>query len=566
MSLIIPNAKQSTDATNFKSLDQSEPDSLDFEILGDTGNGVLEGCKVTSTNTAFGLNVTEGRVIVKGVHYDLGQSSLNVPSVVSLTEEKQYALVVVEIDTEGKAVAKVIADSKNVGSNPTFPASVNIDPQRGVIHLDHHVVLASILLVGGASFNDTNIVDKRVMRNTTNVSIIKQGPPSPSEGNAAPGQFYFDSDNQRGDESGLYIKTRTGSGSDDALTWKELAVAKQVELPIGGVFAWPSPKAPSSDRFLPANGQTVSTDSYPSLAEAYGETGLSFSLPDLNDGYMLKGTTGKDGKPAPGSAVGSDTVNILSDNLPEHKHAVAEHNHGMGHDHGMGHNHNMSHIHDTVNHYHSIDHLHDAKHNHKAPHVHDKSHGHFSYIPGNNPDTAKGGAHNHLVAVEQGLPWTDPPKVVNEPRAEFFGQSYGHPQAANMPSATMHTHGSGTWVQKYNFISDPGHTHQAPDAVYHSGDTKGPSNESTEDALIWALSTDEKSGTALDPSNDRPPAPATADAKPSDTADSYKGMTDETTKVVTDSALASTDLNITQGTGLSVVSKARHVVWYVRVS
>jgi len=558
MPLIIPNAKQATEGSKFKSLDQSEPDSLDFEILGDSGNGVLEGCEVSRGGGNFGLNVSPGRVIVSGVHYDVGSTDVTVASPLSATNAKQYALVVVEIGPEGNADVKVIVDDDNVGENPTFPASVNIE-DPGFIHLDHHVVLASVLLIGGAVPDDTSIVDKRAMRNTTNVSVVKDGVPGPSEDKAAPGQLYFDSSAQRGDESGLYVKTRTGSGSEDSPAWKELAVAKQVELPIGAVFAWPSATPPSdTDRFLPASGQTVSEASYPALAKAYNETG-SFKLPDLNDGYMLKGT--KSG--TVGSAVGSDTVNITNSNLPPHTHDVEAHSHDMKHTHNVDHNHGANHTHGVQKHYHNLSASLSNTHSHDVgTHYHSMNHGHPA-------STNTAGAHDHWIDTKVQSNGMD--------IAWFWGlQPTGQlstPGDWTQPMQSLHraasggTAGDALATRSFVFTPDAGHKHTLT-VSNHTGrtnqpvDSAGGNNTNTGNKKI-NFDIDSTTGSPVD-ENGNEPAPRTGESLT--TTDAHTGDTGASSMSNTGNVSSTTTVNITDSTPMDIVPKARLVVWYVRVS
>ena len=569
MSLIIPNAKQSTDGFKFLSLDQSEPDSLDFEILGDSGNGVLEGCEVAPGQASSGLTISSGRVIVKGAHYDVATTDVTVASAVSTDSDKQYVLIVVEIDTEGKAVVKAIADPSNVGLNPTFPASVNIQ-EPGFIHLDHHVVLASVLLVGSAAPGARNIVDKRVMRNTTNVSVIKNGPPGSSEDKAVPGQLYFDSKAQGGDESGLYVKTRTGSGSEESPAWKELAVAKQVELPIGAVFAWPSATALSdADRFLPANGQAVSTASYPALAEAYGEkNNSSFNLPDLNDGYVLKGTKTEPAGKAVGSVVGSDTVDITNSNLPPHTHGVKAHSHGMKHTHDVGHNHGAKHTHAVTKHYHKFSQSLTNTHSHDVgTHYHSMDHNHTVSM-------STAGAHDHWIDTKYHD--LDPP-LGRTDIAWFWGLQtsnnlstpgdYTEGKQSLHRSASYGTAGSAIPTRSYTFTPDTGHKHPLS-ITKHTGktaqpvDNEGGSNTNTGNRKIDF----EVSGTTGSPVDARGNEPAARTEESLTKTDTYTGDTGASSAASTGSVSFTTNANTTEAKSLSIVPKARLVVWYVRVS
>ena len=70
MPFIIPNATDTTSGNRYEALDQSEPDSLDFEILGARSTGVLSGCTVIAqavpTNS---VNVSSGSVMLNGTVY-----------------------------------------------------------------------------------------------------------------------------------------------------------------------------------------------------------------------------------------------------------------------------------------------------------------------------------------------------------------------------------------------------------------------------------------------------------------------------------------------------------------
>jgi microcystin-dependent protein len=70
----------------------------------------------------------------------------------------------------------------------------------------------------------------------------------------------------------------------------------------------------------------------------HGGSGNSFNVPDLN-GRSLKGTTNQG---LVGDTVGSDSVTLTVDNLPEHNHGIGSHTHTLSHTHSIDHSHSGS--------------------------------------------------------------------------------------------------------------------------------------------------------------------------------------------------------------------------------
>jgi hypothetical protein len=76
MAFIIPNAVDTTSGNKYVALDQAEPDSIDFEILGNGNSGVVSGCEVTPTTVQGGsVAVSEGAVVVNGRRYSVAANS-----------------------------------------------------------------------------------------------------------------------------------------------------------------------------------------------------------------------------------------------------------------------------------------------------------------------------------------------------------------------------------------------------------------------------------------------------------------------------------------------------------
>lgn len=344
MPYIVPNA---TDIGSlYNSLDQAEPDALDFQILGDRSTGVLnlidqttgqdlESCKVSALPVATtSISVNAGFVALKGVVYRLNKSGapivsstiVSLPSIIS--NNKRFDLVVGRL-TNG-VMEVVVLSGPESENNPTFPAS----PSRlGVLpavpthyfNPDTDVALASVYRVGGNVTTQAHIVDKRV--NVMSTTMIR-GSAVPSNSFGFDGDFYYRL-NSGPLASGLYLK-RDG-------VWVELILESDFRAanPIGAIMMWPGTVAPNATYWKECNGQTLSKTEYAELfsvlGTTYGEgTSTTFVLPDLRNKFVR-------GSETVGSSGGSDTVTLGISNLPAHSHGIGNHVHNIG-----NHTHNLS--------------------------------------------------------------------------------------------------------------------------------------------------------------------------------------------------------------------------------
>lgn len=329
MAVIIPNAGDTTSGNKYESLDQAEPDALDFEILGNAYTGVLSGCEVTSNASPNNVAVSAGTIILDGVPYTIAANpTLALPAAPS---DNRFDMVVARVS--GGTASLTVVSGDDSGTNPSFPRSVNLITGGGSpttnIFPSTDVVLAALYRSGSSSVTASRIVDKRAIRNA---GIMFQGTTSPTVADGVgTGQFYFDTSAQDGVKSGAYVKRADG-------TWASLALDVGAHFPIGGVFAWPV-NAPTPVGCVEASGQGVATSQYPALFGVYGYTfggsGGTFNMPNLNDGYSLKGATGG----TVGTTTGSDTVTLTTANLPSHRHSLNNHSHTLVHDHSISHNH-----------------------------------------------------------------------------------------------------------------------------------------------------------------------------------------------------------------------------------
>lgn len=390
MAFIIPNAVDTSSGAKFENLDQAEPDSLDFEILGNTGrSGVLSGCEVTSISSSTAVAVSAGTIVINGAPYTLSASaSLAMPTAPLGT---RFDLIVARVSSGVASLVVVQGDDDD--TNPEYPKTSNTIvgtfSATTNVNLDTDVVLAAVYRQGTQVITTSRIADKRTFQSS---AIFDQSSSAPTSViSASPvvdaGRLFYRKAAPSGTSSGVYVKGIYGE-------WYELARNIGPHLPIGAVVAWPS-KGSLPSGFIEANGQSLLTTDYPALFAAYGYThggsGSSFQVPNLNN-FSLKGTTNVN---LIGTTVGSDTTTLSVDNLPAHSHGIGAHTH-------------------TLAHTHSIDHSHSGSADTAGNHVHsytDKymsaSVGYGELGEGANPrarltgtyNTAGAGSHSHTVSV-----------------------------------------------------------------------------------------------------------------------------------------------------------------------
>ena len=211
MGFKIPNY---TEAVSAGVGDQAEPDSVDFQILGNPSNGVVfdltnyatNGVVTKDSTPTNTVNVAPYKVIIDGVYYHNDS-----PSITVLLDggdaNKRFDLVVIP-----KATPLVPTFRKGTSSstNPQFPTIVDGD-----------VVLAAIYRAGSgaAGYIDTpNIVDKRLFISSNSTWINANEPTlvANSDGaKAANGDIWITTANAAFGKSNVWVKS--------AGTWENLA-------------------------------------------------------------------------------------------------------------------------------------------------------------------------------------------------------------------------------------------------------------------------------------------------------------------------------------------------------
>ena len=144
---------------------QAEPDSLDFQILGNQRSGVISGCAVSTNATAQKVTVASGEVLINGAYYPYAGG------VVDLTAYSSPAFFdIIHARVSGSTVTCYAVAPATGSTNPRFPASGSGANQVNLDSTD--VVLASVYRVDNGVVDAGAIIDKRVfVRSTTNRTL-----------------------------------------------------------------------------------------------------------------------------------------------------------------------------------------------------------------------------------------------------------------------------------------------------------------------------------------------------------------------------------------------------------
>lgn len=207
----VPNA---TDYAlgDIASLDQAEPDSLDFQFIGDRRHGIISGGLVTSVTNASGnatpayLNVTLDAVEVRiGNTYGTISGSTVVIPAPPVSGDARFDLIVA-YNNLGTFQFDVVQGTES-STNPVFPTLASNDTQ-----IPLYAVYVKTTL--NSSFTTELLVDKRTF---TSSSLSRVAAGAPSVGTGAIGDVYVNSTvSGNVGQSQVYVKT-------GASTWMNLA-------------------------------------------------------------------------------------------------------------------------------------------------------------------------------------------------------------------------------------------------------------------------------------------------------------------------------------------------------
>jgi hypothetical protein len=190
----VPNASEY--GTTIQSLDQAEPDSLDFRILGNSNHGVLSGADITIYSAGNGSAALTAAEVYVNSHYGYvssGTLTFTAPNV-----DARFDLICVEKSGTSFFYTTVVGTPSAV--NPIFPSVT-----------DNQTVLFALYRKSGETFDAKSCVDKRVFLET----IIRSGSSAPSAA-AEPGDLYFKTGTPAVEQSSLYVY------SDDT-GWQNIA-------------------------------------------------------------------------------------------------------------------------------------------------------------------------------------------------------------------------------------------------------------------------------------------------------------------------------------------------------
>lgn len=134
---------------------QAEPDSLDFQILGNQKSGVVSGMAVAPGSSAQTVAVTAGEVLVNGAYYTYAGGTVLLNAYTS-----PAFFDIIHARLTGSTVTCYAVRSSTGGTNPRFPSSgtgtndVNLDSTD--------VVLAAVWRVDSGIPVAQTITDKRI--------------------------------------------------------------------------------------------------------------------------------------------------------------------------------------------------------------------------------------------------------------------------------------------------------------------------------------------------------------------------------------------------------------------
>jgi microcystin-dependent protein len=322
MAFIIPNARYTDSGSGgkFVTLNQAEPDSLDFEILGNNGrSGVVSGLVVTVDGS--NLRYTSGAVVVNGTPYNVAAGSVPVPTAPA-SGTVRFDLVIARLS--GSTVTIQTLSGTEEATNVEFPLSVNVAsvPTSSHVDLGTDVVLATVYRTAGGAVTNADIADRRTLLSS---SVVHQGTADPSPSFGGTGTLYYKSTVGSGtSSSGLYIKNASGA-------WTNIAQDFGPQIPVGSVIPWMGSGAVPTG-WLECNGSSFSASEYPDLFAVLGST----TLPNLVEQHLRGGTSANVRTAVANTA---NTVTLSEANLPSHTHDLSNHTHGMDHRHSVTHNH-----------------------------------------------------------------------------------------------------------------------------------------------------------------------------------------------------------------------------------
>jgi hypothetical protein len=151
---IVPNANQF--GVSIQSLDQAEPDSLDFEIVGNNRYAVLSGLSASFLAASNGSAIVAGgEVIIDGVYGSVPGDTL---TFTAPSADPRFDLIVAQNSAGTFSLNTVIGTAS--ATNPVFPTVASTQ-----------IVLYALYRKSGETFGNNSVVDKRKLTST----VIRSG-------------------------------------------------------------------------------------------------------------------------------------------------------------------------------------------------------------------------------------------------------------------------------------------------------------------------------------------------------------------------------------------------------
>lgn len=311
MALIVPNATATGSSNKYSSINQAEPDSVDFESLGNTLNYVRSGFVVT-VGAFNSVSITAGVAVINGIPYSAASVT---PFTVNPGSATRFDLLVVRLSGSTATITLLPGTENSV--NPTLPqskstlasgsgTSANYDPTTDAL-------IATIYTAPSTSLTSSGIVDKRII-SVAPLTYAVSGVPTSSAKDVIGDTAIYNGDS--------YIKNTSS-------TWAKLTTTTEVEaakIAIGGMFpfagTYNTTYLPDTAVYLECNGQLLSKSNnsnkylalFNAIGYSFGGSGDSFNLPNLTGDTSLTGASVSDIEVR---TVGENTVAVV---LPEHKH------------------------------------------------------------------------------------------------------------------------------------------------------------------------------------------------------------------------------------------------------
>ena len=309
MALIVPNATATGSSNKYSSINQAEPDSVDFEALGNTLNYIRSGGGIT-VGTSNSLTAASGVAVVQGVPYTF--------SALTFTDNPgsstRFDLIVVRLS--GSTATVTLLSGTEDAVNPTLPqskstlasgsgTSANYDPATDTL-------LATVYTVPSTGLTSSSIVDKRII-STAPVTYTVSGVPTTNAKDVIGDTAIYNGDS--------YIKNTSS-------TWAKLTTSTEVEaakIPIGGMFpfagTYNTSASPSVAYYFECDGSSKNTTTYANLFAAIGYTfggsGANFNLPNLTADTGVVGASPAEINTSGKTASSSNTASVV---LPQHNH------------------------------------------------------------------------------------------------------------------------------------------------------------------------------------------------------------------------------------------------------